>query len=88
MRQWAMVDRLDSILRPCENCLRFAHPAKADWRLVVDNRHIDISEVSDSGIPEARNIGTAWSEIAMEWNRMDWNGTARNGMEWCGMEMK
>jgi hypothetical protein len=49
------------------------------------NRHVGISEACDSGIPEARNPGTAWSEMAMEWNRMEWNGTARNGMEWNGM---
>ena len=24
----------------------------------------------------------------MEWNRMEWNGTARNRMEWIGLEWK
>ena len=52
------------------------------------NRHIGISEASDSGIPEARNIGTAWNEIATEWIGMERHAMEWNGMEWCGMEMK
>ena len=51
------------------------------------NRQIGISEASDSGVPEDQNPGTAWSEMAMEWNRMGRNGTARNGMKWNGREL-
>ena len=55
---------------------------RGDWQ-------VGISEASDSVIPEARNPGTVWVEMAMEWNRMEWkgmewNGAQRNGMEWCG----
>ena len=57
------------------------------------NRHVGISEASDSGMPKPWNSGMAWGEMAMEWNGMErngveWNGRTRNGMEWNGVEWK
>ena len=41
----------------------------------VSRKHPTL-EFQKPGTPEA------WSEMAMEWNRMEWNGAARNEMEW------
>lgn len=67
-----------------KNCLRFANPAEADWRLEarqMENLHLGI----------AWN-GMEWNGNGTEWNGTQWmecNGMERNAwnaMEWKGME--